>query len=123
MFVLKPPKEALTKKIWKLNATMYGFCDAPRAWYLSIEQELIKTGGTKNKYDGAIFYWYSGSKLLSSHVGNFFWAGNKLVFCHLRMTFLISKEEIETFKYLGLQTQLSKNGIEIHQKKFKLKNW
>ena len=28
---LKPPKEAQTDKIWKLNVTVYGLCDAPRA--------------------------------------------------------------------------------------------
>ena len=39
---LKPPKEAQTEKI-----TVYGLCDAPGAWYLSVKQELIKIGGTK----------------------------------------------------------------------------
>ena len=34
---LKPPKEAQTDKIWKLNVTVYGLCDAPRAWYLSVK--------------------------------------------------------------------------------------
>ena len=34
---LKPPKEAGTKKLWKLWITIYGLCDAPRAWcYYSI---------------------------------------------------------------------------------------
>ena len=73
---LKTPKEDQTEKIWKLNITVYGLCDAPRAWYLSVKQELRKTGRTKSKYDGAIFYWYNGSKLegiLTSHVDHFFW--------------------------------------------------
>ena len=29
---LKSPKEAHTKKIWKLNTKVYGLGDSPRAW-------------------------------------------------------------------------------------------
>ena len=118
---LKPPKEAQTEKIWRLNTKVYGLCDAPRAWYLSVKQELIKTGGTKSKHS-AIFYWHNGNKLeriLSSHVHGFLWAGTSWFYAHvidhLRKKFVMSQEEIETSKYLGLQIQQSKNGIEIHQ--------
>ena len=68
---LKPPKEAQTDKIWKLNISVYGLCGAPTAWYLSVKEELAKTGGIKCKYDDAIFHWYQGNKLeeiLASHV-------------------------------------------------------
>ena len=34
---LKPPKEVHAKKIWKLNTTVYGLGEAPRAWYLKEE--------------------------------------------------------------------------------------
>ena len=44
---LKPPKEAHTKKLWKLNTTVYGLGDAPRAWYLCVKDELLKIGGMK----------------------------------------------------------------------------
>ena len=122
---LKPPKEAQTDKIWKLNITVYGLCDAPRAWYLSVKEELAKTGGIKCKYDDAIFYWYQGNKLegiLASHVDDFCWAGSKWfrenVINHIREKFLVSREETETFKYLGLQISHTVNGIEIHQKDY-----
>ena len=91
---------------------MYGLCDTPRACYLSVKQELIKTGETKSKYDGTIFYKHNGRKpqgILSSHVDNFFWAGTSWFFAHVRdhfwKTFVVSKDERETFKYLGLQIQ------------------
>ena len=100
-------------------------CDTLRAWYSSVKQELIKTGGAKSKYNGAIFYWHNGSKLegiLSSHVENFFWAGTSWFYAHdidhLRKKFVISKEETVMFKYLELQIQQSKNGIEIYQKDY-----
>ena len=41
---IKPPKEANTNKLWKLNTTVYGLCDAPREWYLIVKKELLATG-------------------------------------------------------------------------------
>ena len=41
---LKPPKEAGTTKLWKLKATVYGLCDAPRVWYMSVKEVLLKAG-------------------------------------------------------------------------------
>ena len=34
---LKSPKEAEASKLWKLNITAYGLCDAPRAWYIRVK--------------------------------------------------------------------------------------
>ena len=54
---------------------------------MSLKQELIKTGETKSKYDGTIFYKHNGRKpqgILSSHVDNFFWAGTSWFFAHVR---------------------------------------
>ena len=122
---LKPPKEAHTKKIWKINITVYGLCDAPRAWYLSMMGELIKTGGVRSKYDNAIFYWHQNNVLqgmLSSHVDDFCWAGTEWfkenVIDIIRSKFAVSKEAIETFKYLGLMITQSRNGIQVHQKNY-----
>ena len=108
-FYLKSPKEAETEKTWKLNTAAYVLYDITTARCLSVKQELIKTGGTKSKYDGAIFDRHNGSKLeriLSSYVNNFFWTGTSWFYVHvidyLQKKYVISKEE--------------KNGIEIHQK-------
>ena len=105
---LKLPKETHTKKIRKLNTTVYGLGDAPRAWYFCVTEKLIKTGGIKSKYDNAIFYWHQNNPLqgiLSSHV-DFCWAGTKwfieTVIEQIRKKEAISKEETETFKYVGL---------------------
>ena len=53
---LKPTKEASTNKVWKLNTTVYGLCDAPKAWYLSVKEELINTG-VEGRHNNAIFFW------------------------------------------------------------------
>ena len=57
--ILKPPKEASTNKVWSMNATVYGLCDTPRAWYLSVNEESINTGGVKSRHDDAIFFWHN----------------------------------------------------------------
>ena len=58
--------------------------------------------------------------VLSLHVHDFCWAGTEWfrqkVIDHIRKKFLISKEETETFKYLGLQITQNKDEIKIHQK-------
>ena len=41
---LRPPKEANTGKIWKLQKCVYGLADASRYWYLRVKEELIKLG-------------------------------------------------------------------------------
>ena len=47
-------------------------------------------------------------------------ANLKEYYLHMLMisSFVLSKEEREMFKYLGLQIQQSTNGIEIHQKNY-----
>ena len=75
---LKPPKQAHTKKIWKMNTIVDGLGNASRVWYLCVKEELIKTGGIESKYDNAIFYWHQNNRLqdiLFSSVDDFCWAG------------------------------------------------
>ena len=78
---IKQLKEANTNKLWKLKATVYGLCHAPREWYLSVKKELLATGCVKSRYDHAIFYWHKENTLqgiLSAHMDDFCWAGTKL---------------------------------------------
>ena len=53
---IKQLKEANTNKLWKLKATVYGLCHAPREWYLSVKKELLATGCVKSRYDNATPY-------------------------------------------------------------------
>ena len=39
---VRPPKEAETTKLWKLQTTVYGLYDAPRVWYLSVKEVFKK---------------------------------------------------------------------------------
>ena len=77
---LKPPKETETSRLWKLNITAYGPCHATRAWYIIVNDVLMKTGVKKCKFDDFIFYWYNNNKLeglIFCHVDDFFWGGTK----------------------------------------------
>ena len=46
---LKPPTEAGTDKLWKLQTTVCGLNDAARVWYLHVKEELIKVKVARNK--------------------------------------------------------------------------
>ena len=78
---INQPNEAKTNKLWKLKTKVYGLCDAPREWYLSVKKELLATGCVKSRYDGAIFHWHKENTLqgiLAAHVDDFCWTGTKL---------------------------------------------
>ena len=75
---LKAPVEAGTSKLWKLNISVYGLCDAPRTWYLSLKYVLLRAGATKSKFDDSAFLWTVNNKLqgvMCCHVEGFFWEG------------------------------------------------
>ena len=53
---LKPPPDiAEPGFIWKLKRCIYGFNDAPRAWYQRVSNELIDVGGKQSTFDPALF--------------------------------------------------------------------
>ena len=98
---VKPPQEAETDKLWKLKTTVYGLCDAPRVWYLSVKGVLLKAGAVKSKFDDSVFYWQKVGKLeglISWHVDDFFWGGTKsfkiYVIDVLKKSFVTSQEKL-----------------------------
>ena len=119
---LKPPSEAGTNSLWKLNISVYGLCDAPRAWYLSLKSVLEKGGAKKSKFDDAVFFLYDNNRLqgiLCAHVDDFCWVGTEQfevrIIKLIKQSFQISLEELETFTYLGLNVQQTCNYIKIDQ--------
>ena len=49
--LIKPPKEANTAKLWRLNKTVYGLNDASRTSYLRVRNEFIASGARVSKFD------------------------------------------------------------------------
>ena len=53
---MKLPKEASTKKLWKLEKCVYGLNQASRYWYERVKVEFLKVGMEKSNYDDALFF-------------------------------------------------------------------
>ena len=90
-----------------------------------MKKESLAIGCVKSRYDDAILYWHKENPLhdiLSAHVDDFCWAGTELfqniVINHILNAFTISKEELKTFKYLGLNISQTNDSISMHQRKY-----
>ena len=106
---LKPPPEFNNGRLWKLNKTVYGLCDAARQWYLRVKDELIKLGMSVCSVDPALFSYKTNGKfcgIICLYVDDFLWAGTKAfetsVISKLQDLFLIGSKESKAFKYVGL---------------------
>ena len=120
---LKPPMEAhCTNVVWKLNKCVYGLTDASLRWYDRVVDFMCSAKGRKSILDPAVFYWSNGTQiigLVAVHVDDFIWCGTQdfetSVIGNLRNTFLVGKEEMQCFQYLGIQLKQSLMGISIDQ--------
>ena len=108
---LDPLKEANVPPgdIWKLSKCVYGLADASKSWYLTLREELMKSGAVTSKYDQAIFTWHSGNKpqgIIEAHVDDFCFGGSEIfqsrVIDRLHHVFAVKSEDIAEFQYVGL---------------------
>ena len=107
---LRPPKEAHTNKIWKLQKCLHGLADANRYWYLRVKEGLVKLVANVSSVDPGFFYWKGHYKIvgiLACHVDNMIWGGNEKfkinVIDHFKNTFTFGSEETKAFTYFGIQ--------------------
>ena len=54
---VRPPKEANTSEVWKLQKCVYGLADASRFWYLKLKEKLIKLRALSSTLDKGILIW------------------------------------------------------------------
>ena len=115
-----PPPEAKVPSgyIWKLLKCVYGLTDASRSWYLTVKAQLNKLGAVASKLDEAIYTWHFEGKLhgiIATHVDDFCFAGSKVfqasVIDKIYKIFKVKSEEVNEFRYLGLDVK--KKGGEI----------
>ena len=123
---LKPPKEFDEGKIWKLNKTVYGLCDAARAWYFSVKSALLELGMNICQLDQALFLYFVEDRLeglMMIHVDDFLWAGsecfrNKII-KPMYEKFQVGSFSSTGFKYVGLQVDQECSGkIRINQNNY-----
>ena len=118
---LRPPKEAMedSDRVWKFLVTVYGLCDAQRAWYDTVEEFFSSIRGRRMLRGAAVFVWMEGQRLrgfISTHVDDFLWAGvgdfENTVVEPLRARFPIGEESHGTFSYVGtrIETRLDAEG-------------
>ena len=122
---VKPPKEANSNHIWKLNKCVYGLADASRFWYLKFREELIKLGTTPCSLDHGIFMWYRGDQLCGiaiCFVDDVIWAGDEgfnQVINSLKSIFHIGSESHTSFNFIGVKlSQHHDFSIEADQNDF-----
>ena len=119
---LKPPMEFDNGSLWKLKKTVYGLCDAARAWYTRVKKELTELGAKRCSLDASLFMWYRDGKLegiISIYVDDFLYAGSKeftrCIIEKLKNKFLIGSSASQTFKYVGLNIQSAEEEILVDQ--------
>ena len=116
---LRPPSDICSKDtVWKLKRCIYGLNDAPRAWYEKVREVMIDLGAKVSSYDEAMFCWHDQSGdlvgVLISHVDDFVFCGNNAfqtnIISKLKGKFNMRDHESGTFKYLGLNLNVTQNG-------------
>ena len=124
---LRPPREFYCGELWKLKKTVYGLCDAARAWYLRVKDELIKLGVKMSPYDSALFSWkpnHDLEGLICVYVDDFLWCGTEkfkaLVIDKLASLFLIGSKESGALSYIGLNIRCDtgNSGISVDQMQY-----
>ena len=119
---IRPPKEFSAGKLWKLNKTVYGLCDAARSWYLRVKQEFLRCGMVTCKLDQAMFLHFTDgvlSGVVCLHVDDILWAGSfsfeQNVINKIQKMFQIGSAETECFKYVGVNVQNLRGSIKVDQ--------
>ena len=119
---LKPPSEFSNGKLWKLNKTIYGLCDAARAWYNRVKDELTSLSVKICSLDKGLFMWYRNGQLegiIVIYVDDFLWAGTtnfeNCVINILKTKFLIGSSSSKSFRYVGLNIVSKGDEIMVDQ--------
>ena len=123
---LRPPKEAETKKVWRLKKCVYGLADTSRYWYLRVKDVLINLGATICSVDQGMFLWFNGNILygiLVCHVDDMIWGATAEftdnVITMLKDKFCLGSENSEAFTYVGIEIiQNEDMSIKINQSSY-----
>ena len=122
---LRPPPEFNNGNLWRLKKTVYGLCDAARAWYMRVKSELIHLSVQMCGLDNSLFIWHKNGKLegiICIYVDDFLWSGTnnfkEQVIDKLKKKFLIGSSASVTFTYVGLSIKSYSDGITIDQTQY-----
>ena len=110
--------------VYKLDKALYGLHQAPRAWYETLLQHLLKNDFKRGHIDCTLFIKKSGDDLLlvQVYVDDMIFGSTNEELCKDFEKVMKSKFEMSTIGdlnfFLGLQVKQSDQGIFIHQAKY-----
>ena len=119
---LMPPPEYFRGNFWKLKKTVYGLCDAARAWYLRVRDQLLELKAVTCSLEPSLFFWKNNGILkgiICVYVDDFLWAGTKLfkeqVIDKMQQMFCIGSYASASFRYIGLDINDVAEGVTVNQ--------
>ncbi|GKA57105.1 putative ribonuclease H-like domain-containing protein [Tanacetum coccineum] len=127
VYVCQPPgfqDPDFLDRVYKVEKTLYGLYQAPRAWYKTLSTYLLDNGFQKGKIDKTLFIrWDKGDILLVQvYVDDIIFGSIKKSLCTefekmMHKKFQMSSMGELTF-FLGLQVKQKEDGIFISQDKY-----
>ena len=125
VFVLPPRERRVPGTLWKLLKPVYGLVDAPRGWYLALDERLRNVGFTKSDLDEAMYLHFSKKDDIQSiagialtHVDDILHGGNetfKHVMLEVKQAFNFGTDENDEFRYVGMHMKRMSDGILVDQ--------
>ena len=127
VYVLPPKERRVPGVIWKLLKPVYGLADAPRGWYLALDQQMRAMGCENCAYDPAMYLNYqisskSGKKMIEgiavTHVDDILHGGNdefQAAMEELKSKFIFGLDEVQEFRYVGMNLSRTSKGITVDQ--------
>ena len=128
VFMLPPPdlRRDNPDLVWKIVKRLYGFKDASRGWWEELDQFLKSKNMLQVTTDKAMYIHYNKDGemdgILGEHVDDLIVAGttnfHKEVILPLLTKYVIGKEEISDFTFVGWDLKQDKSGITLSQSSF-----
>ena len=126
VFVLPPKERRVPGVLWKLLKPVYGLVDAPRGWYLALDEELVKAGCESCLLDPAMYLHFTVDReekklegMALTHVDDVLHGGSedfdKNVMGSVKSSFKFGLEETQAFRYVGMNMTQTETGILIDQ--------
>ena len=119
---VKPPVEAATKRIWRLQKTVYGLKDAARAWYDKVNLVMKQLGGAKSAFEPTIFIWRKENGetrgVMCIHVDDILFGGDESfneIILGLKKVLKVGEIQSEKFSYVGVGIEQNDKEIYLSQ--------
>ena len=120
VYVAPPPLYKLPKdKCWKMQKNLYGFKQAPRAWYDLLADKLSAIGFRTSPYDPCVFINQKQGLIVATHVDDLTIFGAEendiLGFKKRVQDFFEMTDKNECSFYLGMHVEQQGTGVRLHQ--------